>query len=156
LRLIQIREPGCARTELASLVRDVVALARPHRAQVLVNSDVELAREAGADGVHLTARQVAALSTRPELELVGASCHGRDELRSAERLGADFAVLGPVLPTPTHPGAELLGWERFAAAVEGSALPVYALGGVVPDDLETARLHGAHGVAMIRGAWSPR
>jgi 8-oxo-dGTP diphosphatase len=156
LKLIQIREPGWARGDIAALVRDALALARPHGARVLVNSDVDLARETGADGVHLTARQLGALDARPDMGLVGASCHGRDELRSAERLGADFAVLGPVLPTPTHPGAELMGWSGFSEALDASALPVYALGGIVPDDLDTARIHGAHGVAMIRGAWSSR
>jgi 8-oxo-dGTP diphosphatase len=154
LRLIQIREPGWARPELFSLVREVVSRTRPSGARVLVNSDAEVARDSGADGVHLTARQLTGLATRPDIELIGVSCHHRDELRRAEALGADFAVLGPVLATPTHPDAKLMGWNGFAAAVQGCALPVYALGGVVRDDLEMARRHGAHGVAMIRGAWS--
>jgi 8-oxo-dGTP diphosphatase len=72
----------------------------------------------------------------------------------AERLGADFAVLGPVRKTPSHPDAAPLGWEGFRALSEGAALPVYALGGVISFDLEQALACGAHGIAMVRGAWA--
>jgi 8-oxo-dGTP diphosphatase len=85
--------------------------------------------------------------------LVGASCHDTAELRAAEALGADFAVLGPVQATPSHPDSRPLGWNDFEALVRGSAIPVYALGGVMRSDLDRARARGAHGIAMVRGAW---
>ncbi len=85
---------------------------------------------------------------------VAASCHDADELARAQALGCDFAVLGPVLPTRSHPGAPVLGWTAFAARVEPLELPVLALGGLAPADLERARSHGAHGIAMQRAAWS--
>ncbi len=66
-----------------------------------------------------------------------------------------FAALGPVLPTPSHPGAPTLGWEGFARAVERTRVPVYALGGLRATDLAAAIDAGAHGVAMLRGAWPP-
>ncbi|MBY0268024.1 MAG: thiamine phosphate synthase, partial [Burkholderiales bacterium] len=69
------------------------------------------------------------------------------------QLGADFAVLGPVLPTPTHPDAELLGWPRFAALTAGSRMPVFALGGLNEGSRDAALAAGAHGLAMIRGVW---
>jgi 8-oxo-dGTP diphosphatase len=65
----------------------------------------------------------------------------------------DFAVLGPVFATPLHPGARPLGWRRFAELAAGSPMPVYALGGLAAGDLETAVMHGAHGVALRRAAW---
>jgi 8-oxo-dGTP diphosphatase len=74
-------------------------------------------------------------------------------LRLAESLGADFAVLGPVRATPSHPESAPLGWERFRQTVAGSEIPVYALGGIIPQDLEQAWTCGAHGIAMMRGAW---
>ena len=73
----------------------------------------------------------------------------------ASALDVDFAVLGPVLATPTHPDAPPLGWKGFAAAVANTRVPVYALGGLEPDDLATAIAHGAHGIAMRRNAWPP-
>ena len=62
-------------------------------------------------------------------------------------------VLSPVLPTQSHPDAELLGWERFAAWADGASIPVFALGGMRPELIETAWQHGAQGIAAIRGLW---
>ena len=153
LRLVQVREIAFSREQMAQLAARVIALARPAGARVLVNSDVALAHRMGADGVHLTARQVASAAERPDVPLVGASCHCEAELRSAERLGADFAVLGPVRATPSHPARAPLGWDRFRAVAGGAAIPVFALGGVESGDMEAAWSCGAHGVAMVRGAW---
>jgi 8-oxo-dGTP diphosphatase len=62
-------------------------------------------------------------------------------------------VLGPVHPTPSHPHAVPLGWDRFRELAAGASVPVYALGGVLSRDLEQALSCGAHGIAMVRGAW---
>lgn len=154
LRLVQVREKDLRENELRELAARVIGLAHAHGARVLVNGNPQLARELGADGVHLTSAQLKKTQLRPDLGLVGASCHDADELARAQALGADFVVLGPVLPTPTHPGAAGLGWVRFATLLKDRPLPVYALGGLRPADLETAWRHGAHGISMMRGAWS--
>src|SRR6266581_1136555 len=99
--------------------RRAVALARAYGAKVLVNADAALARAIGADGVHLTAKQLRAVAARPESPWCGASCHSREELQLAEALGVDFAVLGPVRATPSHPHAVPLGWERFSEIAKG-------------------------------------
>jgi 8-oxo-dGTP diphosphatase len=148
-----VREKTLGREALKEFAQRVVALARAHGAKVLVNTDVALAREIGADGVHLTAEQLRAATGRPDLPWCGASCHSGEELRRAEALDVDFVVLGPVRATPSHPGAVPLGWERFREGAAGAAVPVYALGGMVPPDLERALSCGAHGLAMVRGAW---
>lgn len=153
LRLVQVREKGLGRGALEDLARRVVALARPCAARVLVNADEGLAREAGADGVHLTAERLRGAAIRPDLPWCAASCHSSEELRRAESLGADFVVLGPVRATPSHPDSVPLGWERFRKIAAGAAIPVYALGGITPRDLEQAWSCGAHGIAMVRGAW---
>ena len=153
LRLVQVREPGMPPAELARFAADVVALAHGHGAKVLVNSDVSLARMCGADGVHLKANELMAAHRRPEFELVGASCHDVAELGKAVALGVDFAVLGPVAPTRSHPDATALGFETFASMIRGCAIPVYALGGMSLGDLERAWQCGGHGIAMQRGAW---
>jgi 8-oxo-dGTP diphosphatase len=153
LRLVQVREKSLAPDALEAFAERVLALARAHGARVLVNHDAELARKIGADGVHLTAAQLMVAAARPEAPWCGASCHSPDELRRAEALGADFAVLGPVRATPSHADSVPLGWERFKEIASRASIPVYALGGLLPRDLEQARRCGAHGLAMVRGAW---
>ena len=102
----------------------------------------------GADGVHYTASQLMSLAQRPA-GLAAASCHTREELERAMALGLDFVVLGPV-----RDKSPALGWPRFAQISRGATLPVYAIGGLTRADLRDAWRAGAHGVAMIRGAWS--
>lgn len=153
LRLIQVREKHMPCTELEDFAAAVITAARRYRAKVLVNGDIRLAQELGADGVHLTSQQLMALERRPQIEWCGASCHDREQLQRAATLGVDFAVLAPVLPTLSHPGAPGMGWGAFAQLVEGYSLPVYALGGMREQHLSTAWAHGAHGIAMMRGAW---
>ena len=153
LRLVQVREKSLSRSALRDFAAAVTAAAHARGARVLVNSSPELAREVGADGVHFTSAQLRQIARRPDFDLVGASCHDAEELVRARRLGADLAVLGPVAPTPSHPGAAGIGWERFAGLVKDCPLPVYALGGLKAPDLETAWRCGAHGISMMRGAW---
>ncbi len=156
LRLVQLREKHLSRDELRDLALRVVALAHTHGAKVLLNGDVALAQEVGADGVQLTGVQLVEFSERPEVEWCAASCHNTEELRRAEALGCDFVLLSPVLPTLSHPGAPHLGWESFAVIAAGASIPVYALGGLSASDMETAWRHGAHGVALLRQAWPER
>ncbi|MFM9971082.1 MAG: Nudix family hydrolase [Burkholderiales bacterium] len=154
LRFIQIREPAMQAGHLEEFAREVLKRARSFDAKVLLNADIDLVKQIQADGVHLSARQVASLSARPDLPWVGASCHDEAERTAAERLGADFAVLGSVLPTPSHPGVEPLGWQGFENFARGANLPVFALGGIGPGDMKKAWERGAHGIAMQRAAWN--
>jgi 8-oxo-dGTP diphosphatase len=153
LRLIQIREPQMTPGSLERFASAVVEMAHAHGARVLVNEDSALAARTASDGVHLKSTQLGSLRERPRFELVGASCHDARELRLAADVGADLVVLGPVAPTPTHPGSATMGWSTFEQLVRGFELPVYALGGMRMSDLETAWARGAHGIGMQRGAW---
>ena len=153
LRLLQVREKDMPEGVRVRFAAEVVRMAHAGGARVLVNGDATLAQRAGADGVHLTSALLKRHDQRPALALVGASCHDANELARAQALGADFAVLGPVKPTPGHPGAMGIGWDGVATLLKDCPLPVYALGGLRPTDVETAWRHGAHGISMMRGAW---
>jgi 8-oxo-dGTP diphosphatase len=124
--------------------QQVLGLAHRHGCKVMVKAPFP-----GADGIHFTASQLVALKERPAGMLAAASCHTRQELEHAMRLELDFAVLGPVKDKPPA-----LGWPRFAELARGASIPVYAIGGLTRADLKDAWRAGAHGVAMIRGAWS--
>ncbi|HEU0306597.1 MAG TPA: Nudix family hydrolase [Lysobacter sp.] len=156
IRRLQLRAPLCEPSRWRSLAAQAVARCREAGAQVLVNADLELARALGT-GLHLRAAQLHGFagSGRPlptDVPLA-ASCHDRDEVLAAQSIGCDFAVVGPVKPTTTHPDASPLGWNGFAALREAVSLPLYAIGGLVPEDIPEARRHGAQGIAAIRGLW---
>lgn len=153
LRLLQIREKGWERPALRELSLRAIELAHGSGARVLINEDIELAQEVGADGVQLTGAQLAACDARPDVDLCAASCHSAEELQRAAELGLDFALLSPVLPTKSHPGAANLGWDNFAMMASSCSIPVYALGGLQMQDMEMAWQKGAHGIALLRQAW---
>jgi len=147
LKLIQLRDKGLPRRE--EFAHSVLRLAHRHGAKVLLNGG-----PAVGDGIHYSSAQLMSLRSRPQGTLAAASCHDAAELRRAMELELDFAVLGPVKATSSHADASPLGWDGFAQLVRGVSIPVYAIGGVKRADLETAWRAGAHGLAMISGAWS--
>lgn len=153
LMMIQIREKQLSAEDLLLFTERVIEVASPYEAKVFINSDLKLARELSAAGVHFTAQELMRLQTKPEGLLCGASCHNSLELAQAEALGLDYVMLSPVQATLSHADACPLGWENFSELIADYALPVYALGGMQVVDLHTARSHGAHGVAMLRSIW---
>jgi 8-oxo-dGTP diphosphatase len=140
LRMIQVREPNLPEPE--SFTRQVIELAHRHGAKVLTKTP-----QPAADGVHFTAAQLMTLKQKPKQGLAAASCHSREELEHAMRLELDFAVLGSVKDKAA------IGWQKFGDLARDASIPVYAIGGLQPTDLQAARRAGAHGLAMIRGAW---
>ncbi len=152
LRLLQVRDKTLPPDERRDFAAAVLRLAGNYPAtRVLINDDEALARAVGAHGLHLSAKSLWQSTARPALPWVGASCHSAADLARAAELAVDFVVLGPLLPTASHPGAPGIGWQCFAELIERSPLPVYALGGMQVSLLATAQRHGAHGVAMLRG-----
>ena len=144
LKLVQLREPQ----EHRRFVDQAIERACRYGCRVMTKWP-----HPAADGVHFTASQLMALTEKPQGMRVAASCHTREELERAMSLELDFAVLGPVKETASHPGAKALGWKLFSEIARGATLPVYAIGGLERADMEEAWRAGAHGLAMIRGAW---
>lgn len=154
-RLVQLREPQMNRTEFVTYAHQLAALCHDFGARLLINADPDTVAECDADGVHLNSRRLMELSRRPlsQANWVAASCHNEQELQKAQQLDVDFVVLGPVLPTASHPNAPTMGWERFCALCGSTTLPVYAIGGTQPEHILKAWHGGARGLAMIRGIW---
>ncbi|MGH8495317.1 MAG: Nudix family hydrolase [Gammaproteobacteria bacterium] len=166
IELVQLRVPeegsGEGRMAFRELAADCLARCRAAGARLLLNGApqgmADLAGEIGAAGIQVPARYLGALrgmrGSRPGL--IGVSCHDAEELAQAGRAGADFAVLGPVNPTASHPDAAPIGWPRFAALVEPVRMPVYAIGGMRSADLPQAWGAGAQGIAAISSLWAER
>lgn len=152
IRLIQLRAKSLSPGAYEALARTVCLRCRREKVGVMLNADPNLAARVGATGVHLTSTQLMSFERRPldERFWVAASCHSGEELEHAERIGVDFTVLGPVMPTKSHPGAATLGWERFETLVSRANLPVFALGGVEGSQVDWVRCRGGQGVAGIR------
>ena len=156
VRLIQLRAHQVDARQYRELTVKVHAVCVRHGVRLLLNRDPGEVADLPRHGLHLSAGTLMGMSVRPGRaeEIVSASCHDAAQLEQAARLGLDFAVLSPVKPTATHPGAAAIGWPRFAELVDPIPLPVYALGGLGPDDMGEALTRGAQGIAAIRRLWS--
>lgn len=168
--LIQLREKDLPAHDLEILAREAVCLVRKNsganRTRLLINSRVDIAIAAGADGVHLRSDDMAASEARVifskagvDKPVIGVSCHSLSEVRLAEAHGADFAVFAPVFEKSGAPGHGLAALRAacgrvaspgIEAAVPAGAMPVLALGGVTQENANACLEAGAAGIAAIR------
>jgi 8-oxo-dGTP diphosphatase len=177
IRLVQFREPAYAAASADGAwqaLQRVVQLCQSAGARCLVNSCHPENWWKEADGVHFRAADARSrvaqtraetsasqtdgfIPARPTFDNgeaipghIGVSTHDAADLAAARALKADFAVLGHVLDTPSHPGQPGMGWARFAELGRPAGLPVFAIGGQSEATVAEARKHGAHGIAGIR------
>jgi len=149
--MIQLRAKSLTDEQFKGLAATSLALCEEKLIVLFLNTRLELAIELNAHAVHLSVAELSSHSVIPKGMLLAASCHNADELNTAQSLCALFAVLSPVCMTKTHPETPPLGWAYFANCSRQLNLPVYALGGLGPNDLPRALQHGAQGVSGIRG-----
>ena len=153
LSLIQIREKQLNLADLTDLVVNIKRLARPYATKLFLNAEIDLAKELGVDGVHLSSEMLMNCQIKPSGLLVAASCHQPSEIAHAEKLDLDFVVLSPVNMTKSHQDTAPLGWPLFEQWIQHCHVPIYALGGMQQSDLPLALKAGARGIAMQRAIW---
>lgn len=157
--MMQLRDPVLSGPDFIRLAELTAQRCEASSTRLLLNGSpddvLSLARAIGAAGIHVPSMYLGQLDSfdRPAEMIVGASCHSARELRQIATGNADFCVLGPVLPTDSHPERSALGWARFSALIREVNVPVYALGGLAGADVERAWEHGAQGVAGSSGFW---
>lgn len=169
---LQLRERHLSARQLEKLAAEAVRIVQQAGSQtkLLVNSRVDVALAAGADGVHLRSNDMAASEARAIWAkssgrtdcVIGVSCHSLQDVLSAEGHGADFAVFGPVFgkqgssdpPVGLNALARVVGRgqpvDRKVEAGQTLRMPVIALGGVSVANARECVEAGAAGIAGIR------
>jgi len=139
LEAVLLREKMLTSAKLLALASRLRQITRDRNARLIIHSQADIAAAVGADGVHLASADISTIAGvrqwlgEPEMT-VSVSCHDAGELALAYKMGADFAMLSPIFPTNSHPGAPHLGMERFDELVSGAKLPIIALGGITLDN----------------------
>lgn len=174
---IQLREKNLAVRDLELLAEQVVSVVRKQSrgtvgeeqaaTRLLINSRTDVALAAGADGVHLRSEDISVTAVRsiwskatdhlaqtgskcvPQDPIVAVSCHTADEILSAEKEGADFAVFAPVFEKRDRRESTPAGLVALQEACRAS-IPVLALGGVTLENARSCLDAGAAGIAAIR------
>ncbi len=154
IRLVQIRCKTLSKSQLAELTSRAREYCDYYRAILLVNAQPDIVSTLPVNGIHLSSQNLMLLRERPgEFDWVAASVHDKTQLAHAQAIGLDFVVLSPIKATRSHPGAIPLGWSGFEKLASMAQIPVYALGGMQPEDIPQARQSGAQGIAAIQSLW---
>lgn len=145
----------------AILAQAIAGLARRRRLVLVVAADWRLAAAIGADGVHLPEGLARSGLLAPLLgwarrrgRIVTMACHSPAALAWAARLGIDHALLSPVFPTASHPGAATIGAVRFRLWARAVKIPVHALGGMSAERMRA--LPNAAGYAFVKQKGRPK
>ena len=157
-RFIQIRAKGVSSSVFLRLSEEVVSRAREAGATVIVNDRADIARLAGADGVHLGQDDVEPAAARRilgEEAIIGLSTHSIEQVRLACRQPIDYLAVGPIFRTSTKEtgdrvvGTELVDQARTAVSLAGLDTPIVAIGGITLDRARSVIQAGATSVAVI-------
>lgn len=153
---LHVRGPGCCGARIHDVARSLLPAVRASGAALFVNDRVDVCLVLDLAGVHLGKRSLPPGAVRSILDggaLMGVSVHGSDEAREAEAGGADYAVVGTIFRSRSHPDRRPAGPSRIRTVAEATAIPVVAIGGVDADDVATVLGAGGHGVAAVSGIW---
>jgi thiamine-phosphate pyrophosphorylase len=152
-RLLQLRLKTAGSGDLLAAARALRALTARAGALLLINDRPDVARAAGADGVHLGQDDLPVAAARAVIgpgALVGVSIHDVEQARAAAGAGADYLGVGPVFTTTTKVGAlPARGLDLVRAVRAAVTLPLVGIGGITPDTAAAVRAAGADAVAMI-------
>jgi thiamine-phosphate pyrophosphorylase len=158
VKAVQLREKDLSARELFLLSEKTRKLCQAYDAALLINDRVDVALAADADGVHLGQASMPVTTARTLLgphKMIGASTHSFEEASHAEQSGANFILFGPVHFTASKAGyGAPQGLQALKTIVDNTSLPVYAIGGVKPENVESIKATGVRGVALISAVMS--
>ncbi|MEA3410841.1 MAG: thiamine phosphate synthase [Pseudomonadota bacterium] len=157
-RLVQYRNKAARDGRVLPLVRELAALCRSHSVPLIVNDDVELARDAQADGVHLGRDDTGITEARRVLgtdAIIGVSCYDRLDLAlRANASGASYVAFGRFFPSRTKPDTVHAEPDLLTRARHRIDLPICAIGGIDADNAGTLVEAGADMVAIVGGVFA--
>ena len=157
VKSIQLREKALDDAALYKLAKPIAERCNLYGAALFINTNVTVAQDVGAAGVHLPAYTGSVEAVKEQLGVcrVGCSIHNFEEAERREQEEADFMTYSPIYPTRSKPGYRpALGVENLAALIEQVKLPIFALGGITPDRVAACMDAGASGIAVMSGLMS--
>ena len=157
--VVQMREKDTPEDEAVELGKALLGLTRKYGVPLIINDSIELAREIGADGVHLGEDDPAVSHAREALgedKIIGVSCYGKIERGiNAERQGADYVAFGTPFFTPTKPERAPTSFDVLREAVSRiKSIPIFAIGGITAENADTVLETGVDGIAVITAVFA--
>lgn len=159
--VLQLRAKGISEEQIESYARRLVAITEQAGVPFIINDHPELVPSVGAQGAHVGQedfevsdarwRAGRALASEVALPVIGKSTHSVDQAHAAVRQGADYIGFGPLFATPTKPGRPAVGVSRILEIQETISVPVFCIGGIKMENLESVLEAGARRVVIVSG-----
>ncbi|PIS31402.1 thiamine phosphate synthase [Candidatus Saganbacteria bacterium CG08_land_8_20_14_0_20_45_16] len=156
VKIIQLRDKGGDKKKYLGLAKKMRALTSSAGVTFIVNDYVDIAKEVGADGVHVgqdDLKKTTVAKIRKVLgddKIIGVTTRDLEQAKKAEKDGADYVSLGPIFKTPSKPGVEPRGVKKLAQVVKALRIPVVAIGGIDQSNVKQVLGTGCSRFAVIR------
>lgn len=154
---VQYREKGLPEKEMIETAFVVKKLCKQYGVPFIMNDNPLLAKEVGADGVHVGQQDIPVYKARILLgddRIVGASAHNKEEALAAEKEGADYIGVGAVFGSKTKMNTTPLSQETLREITDAVQIPVVAIGGIGSENAEQLAGCGIDGIAVISAVLS--
>ncbi|NIX15174.1 MAG: thiamine phosphate synthase [Candidatus Dadabacteria bacterium] len=152
--LLQLREKETDHDEIVHLGRELLKLSSKYSVPLIINDSPDIAKEIGADGVHLGRHDANIENARKIMgddKIIGVSCYGELERGlHARAQGANYLAFGTPYDTPTKPGRKPTPFSTLVEAKDQIAdIPIFAIGGIFKDNAQDLLDTGVDGIAVI-------
>jgi len=158
-KIVQLREKDTPEEEIIKLGKGILEITRKYGIPLIINDSPKIAKEVGADGVHLGRDDPGIFESRKLLgsrAVIGVSCYGEIERGLlAEREGGDYVAFGTPFFTPTKPDRKPTPFEALREAKRRiTKIPVFAIGGITKENAQSVLETGVDGIAVITAVFS--
>ena len=152
-RAIVLREKDLPKSEYSVLAAEVMRICGRYGTPCILHSFYRTAAALGAERIHLPLQALRELTDkdREHFAVIGASCHSVEDAQEAERLGAAYITLGHIFATDCKRGLAPRGLGLLGEVCGAVEIPVYAIGGISPDNVASVRAAGASGACIMSG-----
>lgn len=150
--LVQLREKHLSFEEFLEEAKEMKELCHKYGVPLLINDNVEICIESGADGVHVGQKDMEAGAVREKLgkdKIIGVSARTVEQAMAAQNAGADYLGVGAVFSTSTKEDAKPLDHEILKAITKAVDIPVVAIGGISSENVSQLKGTGIDGVAVV-------
>lgn len=150
---IILREKELAEDEYKLLAKTVLSICDKYNVMCILHSFVEVAIELNVANIHLTMPKLRSMSDtqKAKFKVIGASCHSVEEAMEAERLGCTYIIVGHIFSTECKKDLEPRGIEILKNICKSVSIPIYAIGGINSENVESILEAGAKGACVMSG-----
>ena len=149
---VQLREKEASHDEIVALANELLPICRKAGVPFVIDDEVEIALEVGADGVHVGQEDMACERARAMLgpdAIVGVSAQTVEQALAAQAAGADYLGVGALIPTPTKPDAVDVTFDQLREICGAVDIPVVGIGGLNARTVDQLAGSGVDGAAVV-------